>query len=426
MIVRSWSSGGAICTRRLVAVLIITVLLGLENIYAQDSIRPSLAGALDASSRRPVIDISNYNLKLGPALVNLSAHLDFEYNDNINLAESGRESDLIIRPSVFANVLWQVSEVNALRLNLGVGYIKYLIHGQFDSSSLVIAPESQLAFDIYVGDFRFTIFDQLAILQNPVDEISLSRVARFERIENSAGVSVTWDLDRLVLFGGFAHYNFYAIDSQFDFLNRAEEQVFLSADLKLSDILSVGARGTFASVNYSQDFQNDSSNYSAGAFADARLTRYLMLSAEAGYQSAHFSGGGLNVDHSQLSSPYFRLRLDHRLNQYWTESLLAGYEAQLGFTTNSTQLTYVHYSANWRVNSRTTVSLDAFYEHGLDSPGTVQVEDINRVGFNVSCLYALGRRLALNAGYGFIDRLSDLAGHSYHQSRVTLGISYAF
>jgi hypothetical protein len=352
MIVRSWSSGGAIWTRRLMAVLIITVKLVLENIYAQDSIRPSLAGALDASSRRPVIDVSNYNLKLGPALVNLSAHLDFEYNDNINLAESGRESDLIIRPSVFANVLWQVSEVNALRLNLGVGYIKYLIHGQFDSSSLVIAPESQLAFDIYVGDFRFTIFDQLAILQNPVDEISLSRVARFERIENSAGVSVTWDLDRLVLFGGFAHYNFYAIDSQFDFLNRAEEQVFLSADLKLSDILSVGARGTFASVNYSQNFQNDSSNYSAGAFADARLTRYLMLSAEAGYQSAHFSGGGLNVDHSQLSSPYFRLRLDHRLNQYWTESLLAGYEAQLGFTTNSTQLTYVHYSANWRVNSR--------------------------------------------------------------------------
>jgi hypothetical protein len=423
---RSLTEFGAICKCPLLTILIIGALLGFETIYAQDSIRPSLAGELDAASRRPVIDTTNYNLKLGSALVNLSAHLDFEYNDNINLAETGRESDLIIRPSLFANVLWQVSEINALRLNLGVGYIKYLVHSEFDSSSLVIAPQSELAFDVYVGDFRFTIFDQLAILQNPVDEINLSRVARFERIENSAGLSVTWDLDRLVLFGGFIYYNFYSIDSQFDFLNRAEEQVFLSANLKLSDILTVGVRGTFASVNYSENFQNDSSNYSGGAFADARLTRYLIASAEVGYQSAHFSGGGLNVDNSQLSSPYFRLRLDHRLNQYWTESLQAGYEAQLGFTTNSTQLTYVQYSANWRVNSRATVSLNGFYERGLDSPGTVQVENINRVGFSVSCAYPLGKKLSLNIGYGFIDRQSDLAGHSYRQNQVILGMGYAF
>jgi hypothetical protein len=179
-------------------------------------------------------------------------------------------------------------------------------------------------------------------------------------------------------------------------------------------------------VNYSQNFQNDSSNYSAGGFADARLTRYLIASAEVGYQRAHFNGGGLDVDNSQLSSPYFRLRLDHRLNQYWTESLLAGYEAQLGFTTNFTQLTYVHYSANWRVNSRVTVSFNGFYEHGLDSPGTVEVEDINRVGFSVSCVYALGKKLVLNAGYGFINRQSDLAGHSYRQNQVILGIGYGF
>ena len=410
----------------LLRAVILPFLLGAESANAQDSIRPSLAGELDAASRRPVIEAGNYNLKLGPVLVNLSANLDFEYNDNITLSETDRKGDLIIRPSFYANALWQFSQLNALRLNLGVGYIKYLKNSQFDSSTLAIAPESQLAFDIYVGDFRFTIFDQLAILQNPVDEINLSRVAKFERIENSAGLSVTWDLDRLVLFGGFIHYNFYSIDSQFDFLNRAEEQIFLSSNLKPSDILTVGVRGTFASVNYSQNFQNDSSNYSAGAFANAQLTRYLILSAEAGYQTAHFNGGGLNVDTSQLSSPYARLRVDHRLNQYLTGILLVGYEAQLGFTTNFTQLTFVRYSADWRMNSRMTVSLDALYEHGRDSAGTVQVENINRFGFGVACRYALGRKVALNFSYGFIDRQSDLGGHSYRQNQATLGISYAF
>jgi hypothetical protein len=181
----------SVYNRWLLKAVILLMLLGSESTQAQDSIRPSLAGELDAASRRPVINSGYYDLKLGPALVNLSAHHDLEYNDNIDLSETERKSDLIIRPSFYANILWQISEVNALRLNLGVGYIKYLRNSQFDSSTLAIAPESELAFDIYVGDFRFTIFDQLAILQNPVDEINLSRVARFERIENSASLAIT-------------------------------------------------------------------------------------------------------------------------------------------------------------------------------------------------------------------------------------------
>jgi hypothetical protein len=415
-----------IYTRWLLVIVFLPVLSGLGNINAQEPIRPSLAGEFDAASRRPAIDTGQYNIEIGPALVDISAHLGLEYNDNVALSETDRKSDLIIEPYLNSNVMWQISEVNALRVNLGVGYVKYINNSQFDSSSLAIAPESQLAFDIYVGDFRFTIFDQLSIQQNPVDEINLSRVARFERLQNSAGLSVTWDLNRLILFGGFTHYDFYAIDSQFDFLNQTEEQLFLSASLKLSDVLRVGARGTFASVNYSQNFLNNSTDYSVGAFLETQLTRYLSLSAEAGYQAAHFSAGGLNIDNSQLSSPYGRLRLDHRLNRYWTESLILGYEADLGFTTNFTQLTYFRYAANWRMNSRTTVSVDAYYEHGRDSSGTVQVENIDRVGGGILCNYNLGRKISLNLGYRYINRDSDLAGHSYCQNRVLFGIGYAF
>ena len=78
------------------------------------------------------------------------------------------------------------------------------------------------------------------------------------------------------------------------------------------------------------------------------------------------------------------------------------------------------------MNSRATVGLGALYEHGRDSPGTVQVEDINRVGFIVSLSYTLGKNVVVDAAYGFIDRRSDLAGHSYYQDQVTLGINYAF
>jgi hypothetical protein len=410
----------------LVAALVASILLGSENANAQESIRPSLAGSLSAESRRPVIDTGQYNIQLGPALLSMSALLDLEYNDNIALSETDRKSDLIIEPLLNTNILWQVSEYNAIRLNLGVGYVKYLNNPQFDSSSLSVTPDSQLAFDIYVGDFRFTIFDQLSIQQNPVTEINLSNVARFERLQNAAGLSVTWDLNKVILFGGYTHYNFYSFDSQFDFLNQTEEQIFLSSSLKLSDVLTVGLRGTFGIVNYSENFQNDSTDYSAGAFVETHLTPYLIVSAEAGYQGAHFDGGGLDVDNSQLNIPYVRVQLDHRLNRYWTEHLVAGYGAQLGFTTNYTELAYLHYDANWRINRRTTLNLDAFYENGADSPGTVQVEHVNRVGGGISCTYAVGRKATLNIGYQIIDRNSDLAGHSYYQNCVILGLGYAF
>ncbi|HMD14586.1 MAG TPA: hypothetical protein VKI62_08180, partial [Bacteroidota bacterium] len=264
----------------LVAALVVSILLGSENANAQESIRPSLAGSLSAESNRPVIDTDQYNIRLGPALLSMSALLDLEYNDNIELSETDRKSDLIVEPLLNTNVLWQVSEYNAVRLNLGVGYVKYLNNPQFDSSSVSVTPDSQLAFDIYVGDFRFTIFDKLSIQQNPVTEINLSSVARFERLENAAGLSVTWDLNKVILFGGYTHYNFYSFDSQFAYLNQTEEQFLLSSSLKLSDALTVGVRGTFGIVNYSENFQNDSTDYSAGAFVETHLTRYLIISAE--------------------------------------------------------------------------------------------------------------------------------------------------
>jgi hypothetical protein len=419
-------SAELILVRPLITALVILFVPELEKTNAQESIRPSLAGWMSAESRRPIIESGRYNLKLGPALLGMGARLDLVYNDNITLSDTGRRSDLIIEPYLDANVLWQLTEYNSIRLDLGAGYIKHVKNSQFDSSILIITPYSQLAFDIYVGDFRFTIFDQLSIQQNPVNEINISQVAKFERLQNAAGLSATWDLNKVILFGGYTHYNFVSLESQFDSLNQSEEQFFLSARVRLSDILTVGLRGTFALTDYSENFQNDSTDYSAGAFVETQLTRYMTVSAESGYQGARFYGGGLNVDDSQLSSPYARLQLDHRLNRYWTQHLSVGYEALLGFTTNYTELFYAHYDANWRMNSRMNVILDAFYEHGSDSAGTVQVENIDRVGGGVSWGYALGRKATLNLGYQIIDRSSDLAGHSYYQNRVLLGIGYVF
>jgi len=406
--------------------LISSHLLCTPQALAQESIQASLAGDAAAFARRPVLSNTGYNLQLGPVLARFSASLGLEFNDNITLSQTNRESDLIVRPSAEANLAWQVSELNALRLDLGIGYAAYASHSQFDTQSLLIAPLSALSFDVYIGDFRITFFDQFSLLQNPVDEINLANVGRFPRFENAAGLTVLWDLNKVVLVGGYTHYLFQSLESNFSYLDRNEEQFVFSGSVRATNTLSVGVRATAGIVNYNLNFNNDSVWYSFGPFLETQLTPYIHVSLEGGYQSGSFSTGGLNNDTSGLDTVYARLQMTHRVNRYITETFDIGRDAMLGYTTNTTELTYVRYGAVWRVNSRATLALEAFYEHGLDSPSDFESERVNRYGAGANLDYRLGRHLSTNLGYWFIDRRSDLADRSYYQNRVLWGITYEF
>ncbi|HEY0793755.1 MAG TPA: hypothetical protein VGD78_22020, partial [Chthoniobacterales bacterium] len=225
-------------------------------VQAQESTRPSLAGSLYEESRKPQTDVQAYNLKLGPVAVSTSAGLDVEFDDNVALSQNHRQSDLIFEPHLGANVYWTISPFNSLRVDLALGYRKYLDHSQYDTSGLTVAPNSQLAFDVYMGNFRFTFFDRFSLQQDPASEINLSSVANFERLENSAGLSVTWDLNKIILFGTYTHYNYETLSSQFNFLNRSEEQLNLSAAFILNENVTTGFRASAASVNYDENIQN--------------------------------------------------------------------------------------------------------------------------------------------------------------------------
>jgi hypothetical protein len=392
----------------------------------QESIRASLAGDAAAFARRPALSNAGYNFQLGPVLTKFSAGLGLEFNDNITLSDHNRESDLIVRPSLYANVLWQVSELNALRLDLGIGYAAYASHSQFDTQSLLIAPQSALSFDVYIGDFRITVFDQFSLLQNPVDEINLANVGRFQRFENAGGISVLWDLNKVILIGGYTHYNFESLDSNFSYLDRNEDQFVFSGSLRATNTLSVGLRATGGIVNYNHNFNNDGNWYSFGPFLETQITPYIHVSLEGGYQGGSFNTNGLNGDTSGLDTVYARLQITHRLNRYITETFDIGRDAQLGYTTNTTELTYVRYGAIWRVNSKATIAFEAFYEHGVDSPSNFESERVNWYGVGANLDYRLGRHFTTSLGYWFVDRASDLPDRSYYQNRVLMQIGYDF
>ena len=59
------------------------------------------------------------------------------------------QDDVIVTPNLTLDAIWPITQLNTLRLDLGIGYAFYLDHSSNDTDYILIAPKSQIAFDIF-------------------------------------------------------------------------------------------------------------------------------------------------------------------------------------------------------------------------------------------------------------------------------------
>jgi hypothetical protein len=409
--------------------LVVLCSLVLGTASAQVSIRPSETGSMAATARQQTeLSTSGYLFKMGPVLFNASAATEFQYNDNVTLAQKGREGDFITFPSLNLGAAWQATPQNTLRLDLGLAYAAYAKHSELDTHSVLIDPGSKLAFDIYVGGvLRLTVYDEFAILQNPIDEPTLSNVARFDRFQNSSGVTGLFDFNDLKIVVGYNHFFYKNFGDDFNFLDRNEEQFFTSVSLRFSDALTAGVDANAAIINYRQNINNNGTMWSTGPFVEAVLSQYTRLRLTAGYQGTDFRQTGTNGDTSNYQGWYGNLTVSHRFNQFWTHSLAVGNEARLGLEVNYYRDTYVRYLAECQLNPQMTLGIDAFFENADESGGPQQnPEHAKRWGSSASLVWRLSNRLSAELRYGYVRKSSDLELRSYYQNVGTIGFKFQF
>src|SRR5436309_4132268 len=251
-----------------VTFLFVMSILTTASLFAQDAVRPSLAGQAASDARQQDVSRIPYNLLLGPVRLRVGASVGFEYNDNVTYAEVNEQDDFIITPNLTLDAIWPITQLNTLRLDLGVGYSFYLDHSQYDTDTILIAPKSQIAFDIFIADFRINLHDRFQVQQDPIQEGALSNVVDYGRFENTAGLSVLWDLNKLLLQVGYDHYNFVSTTNRFDYLNRNSEIVQGSAAFIVNPTITVGAEGNAVFTRYDQSVLSDNKDYSVGGFVE--------------------------------------------------------------------------------------------------------------------------------------------------------------
>ena len=397
---------------------------------AQESIRPSGISSLaaDAREQQQTATTRGDFMRFGPVNVDASAQMEFEFNDNVGLSEINRKGDVIFRPRLNVEAGWRVSRLNTIRLGLSLSYAKYLNNPKLDTQALLLDPGSQFGFDIFIGEhLRLNIHDRVQIAQNPIDDANLSNVQRFARVQNSAGVTAFIRYPDVDFVLGYEHFTYNTLSSEFNFLDRNEEQFFASARRRVSDALGLGIETSASLVNYAQAVNNDATTWTAGAFADATLSDYTKLRVSGGYQNMSFDGNGTSRDRSDFGGWYANLAAAQRLTQYWSHSLTVGREARIGLAVNFADYVFARYDAVWRMNAMMTWNLDAFVEDARESGGAaVSAEHAFRWGGGASLAWKIANRTTLGLGWHYVKKDSDLPLRSYFQNVATLSLNCQF
>ncbi len=376
--------------------------------------------------RRANSSIGYYNLKLGPVGLRFQGGMGVTYNDNVRYRSDNAESDLILRPQLTTRILWPVTENNRLNLAIGLGYSKYLSHSDLDR--LFIRPGSEIAFDLYVGDFLFNIHDRFSIPMSVYEVPTVSGRGDYQRLENVVGFTGNWDLNKILVSFGYDHADYVSLNSTYQFSDGQSEMFFARGGLRLSSTTSGGVEFGSTLVNYANEILTDGVQYSVGLFYGGQISRYMQVKAMAGYTLYVQSPTTMAPDVGNSGAVYGQLVLDHRLNRILNYSLSAGRSIQLGLqygtSLRNLDLTFIRLNMNWNWVRDTRISTPLAFEYGTESGSGS--ETFYRLGAGLSMGRMLTDKLSASLGYQFYWKDSQTNLRDYMVNSVSLNFGYNF
>jgi len=405
-------------------------MLGVPGV-AQD--RESLAGegAAQALKRSAQAEADRFNIRYGPLALQLGAGVRAGYTDNVFYSQTNRVDDFIINPEVNLTGFMQVSELNTLRLSVGVGYEYYFDNSALNADSPMINPDSELVFNIFAGDFRirlherFTYQETLFYNTSPSGQnllYNFNNAGIFSRWDNRAGLDVDWDLNKVILSAGYDHENFESSTSGFEYLNRASEWFTASAALFVGDHARAGVESRAGLHNYDTETTlNDHWQVRAGPFAEFTLPEQFSFRAGGGYDTAQYDAAG---DDSDFQSYYAYGRLSQEM-RFGTHALAAGHETLLGDNANNMRTTYVRYSISSPVVEHVELGASAAVHFNKEFGGAF-TEEFTYYVIGLRAGFQFHKYWRADLGYEFIQKFSDLPDRDYYRNRVTVGVTFTF
>src|SRR5687767_11466786 len=340
MMSRNWPRGTRVKAGRACKLLLAGIgcgwLLAKTPVCAQ--VRESIAGERAAEALKAFIEaeVKQYNLRYGPVRFRAGARLGVSYTDNV-FYSSERQDDFVITPEVTLGALWPVTERNALRVSLGLGYEWYLKNSVLNGDAPLVNPGSELSFHIFVADFRIRLHERFSYQESlffhsfagdNVQFYNFNDVGKFSRFDNQAGFHVDWDLNRLLVSASYNHENFISMTSSFDYLTRVSEWVTASGGFSLGDQAQAGLEAQASLHDYEEEsVLSDSWRTRVGPFVEMKSKAKIGVRAGAGFDMSQYDE--TISDNSDYETYYAYARVDQE-TRLFTHGIAIGREHLLG------------------------------------------------------------------------------------------------
>jgi len=445
--------------RRASSLFVPCLLLSGQFSSAQDALRTAVRGDRSLEARQlSAATPGNERIKAGPFEFNVGLSYGFEFNDNVRNVQSPREEDYIQTPQLDIKGFLPVSDTGRMTLGFGVGYADYFQNNDLDR--LYFSPNSELAYDFSVKDFRFTIYDSFSYSYDVEGVGGAAGVAQYPRFQNTAGLRATWAPSKWSYQAGYSHLNLITDNSgssgtDFSYQDRSSEQVFGRVGYSLAPATTVGLEVSSSLSDYVDAAQPDNVSFSIGPYTEWQLSEAITLSLRGGYTYYSFDSTPGAVPDSgivvirpaseayELSTYYAALSFSHRLTEFISHGASATHSIQPGFNQGSdyTESTDLGYQVSWNLTQNTTVGANLGYSHGTETQtqippvgsGVIDVDDLvltdeiyDTYTFGVSSSYRLSQQTTVTLAYNHYRRESNAADRSYFNNRVSIGLRYQF
>ncbi len=372
-------------------------------------------------------DPAKYNLKFGNLEARISADVQVEYNDNLNLASKSPVSDWSFGPDVKFGFVFPISADQLMQFNVGFGYRWYLKNSALNT--FTVAPDSRLDYRLVIHKtITLSFYDAFQIQVDPTAQPQISGTTSlldYIRIINLIGVLGRWQpTEKLSLLAGVSYTINKSLTQAFTDLDSNVYSFTAGVMYKVNLPLTVGVMGGYTFTIFNQAIQNNGDSYYIGPVANFKITKTLTLDASLYYTVSDFQHTGTIADTSNFGGLTYAATLRQKLNKVLSHDVRLSHNVSTGVGNNFTESTVIQYDISARVNRAITVNSAFSYSPFTASGAGGESGDLYVWYLGVN--YAVARDWGTAVAYTMSWKDSSLAGHGYSDDRVTFQVSHLF
>jgi hypothetical protein len=368
---------------------------------------------------------------IGPLQEELIGSAGIEFDDNSNLAHTGKISRLRFYEALTLNTTWVLSELNRIEFAFG-GSLNEDFYGNGNSSVNVgIAPDSLVQFQFAAGDFLFHVYDRFSYIQDPTSDATTANTTYLNNLTNTIGAKVDADFNLAIL----------SLSADYTYNNRSGSnpeggtssnasgdrntfRVSPAIAFRLSPTMLYGLEATLTRATGSTTTGTVGSaninSLSIGPFLRGALSRLTDID---------FGVGANLLDAKPSVGPdyYFSAVLRHQFSPNLQLILSASHDILFTTGTDLTEETILQGGLQFKLTRFITFSSNSYVSFSKDLTGSTASSTTSRqYGAAATLTWTPRRHLSAILGYNFTRRDADTAVDSYSKNRILFQINYTF